>query len=224
MIIIHGENLFSSRKALQAHIDAFRDRGFDIEREDAKKLTLGSLDELLGTQNLFGSQRVIIIEGLHSLQTSKQKNALITAISKYEDDIILWEKRALTKPMLKKFGNAKVESFAISKKMFAWLETLGSGDQNKKHTILMDALEQEDEYLCFVMLARQIRLLIQVKETGTAPGAPFMVQKLVFQAKKFSLEQLLRIHQRLRDIDRAMKTSRLAGTLSQQLDLLTITG
>ncbi len=222
MIIIHGENLLESRKALQIHIDSFLTQNFTIERLDAKNLTQAILEETLGKQSLFATERVIIIEGLHSLQTSKQKNTLITMVSESSEEIILWEKRSLTKTMLKKFSRAKEQSFPISKKMFAWLDSLGSSDTRKKHQLLKETLDQEDEYLAFIMLIRQIRLLILVKETGSAPGAPFMVGKLSSQAKKFTLKELLNLHQILAQMDRAMKTSRLAGTLSLQLDLLTI--
>jgi len=76
--------------------------------------------------------------------------------------------------------------------------------------------------MCFVMLARQIRLLIKIKDGSIPPGPPFMIAKLKKQAQDFTLEKLLKIHDQLFMIDQAAKTSGSFFTLGQELDLLTV--
>jgi len=70
------------------------------------------------------------------------------------------------------------------------------------------------------MLARQTRMLIEVRESGTMTGAPWMVQKIKRQGQSFSLQQLLKIHHQLLEIDLHQKTSTNTLSLDQELDLL----
>jgi DNA polymerase-3 subunit delta len=79
------------------------------------------------------------------------------------------------------------------------------------------------------MIARQFRLLIQAKELlgeGQRPAAiakelgvpPFVADKLARQTHNFSLPQLEAVYHRLLEIDVAIKTGEMDGTLA--LDLL----
>ena len=79
------------------------------------------------------------------------------------------------------------------------------------------------------MIARQVRLLIQVREALAVTSdsqtiasqiriAPWQARNLVGQARRFALLDLERAHRRLLDADRAIKTGRLEGDAA--LDLL----
>lgn len=222
--ILHGENLVASREKLVELLESAKEKNFTIDRFDAKNLSRAELETKLVKQDLFGSKRLVVVEGLHSLPRSKQKKQLLELIQAAEIELILWEKRDLTKTMLKKFPQAEIHHFKLSNALFNWLDSLrGDGrqlqDQLKK---LHLALEREDAYLCFIMLARQLRLLIQLKEGNRPPGAPWMINKLEKQAETFTLSQLLKLHQELIKIDQAHKTSASQLTLAQELDLLLI--
>ncbi len=222
LIILHGENIIDSRNKLVELINDAKNKNKSIERLDAKKINPGILESKLVKQDLFGTEITIIIEELHSLPRSKQKNILVELIAKSEVNVILWEKRKLTATMLKKFPQAKTIEFKLSNSLFNWLDSLSGNKKNKKQqiTTLHQALKDEDPYLCLIMLARQTRMLIQVKESGTMAGSPWMVQKIKKQSQLFSLQQLLNIHRQLLNIDLHQKTSTNALNLDQELDLL----
>jgi len=228
MIIIHGENTVSSRKKLVEIIDNKKSAGQEIVRLEAKKLTEAILEESLGASDLFGTSKTIIIEGLHSLPTSKKKKNFIKLLSNPQTyEIVLWGKRSLTKTMLKKISgtnnNATVFEFKISKTLFTWLDMLGNkGNETKKLNLLHSAIKIDGEFFCFLMLIRQIRLLIEVKSGGKAKGAPFTVAKLNKQASNFSLDKLLEIYKKLLDIDTKQKTSSSLIDTTAMLDLLTL--
>ena len=131
-------------------------------------------------------------------------------------------KRALTATMLNKFPGARAEEFKTSSSLFKWLDLLGTDNTQQKLKYLQEAISSDGEYFCFLMLLRQIRMLIQAKDSGKVAGAPFVVNKVKAQARNFSLEQLLQIHQRLYTIDARQKTSRSPLTLFQELDLITL--
>lgn len=224
IIILHGENTIKSRDKLVELINQFKANNQSIIRLDAKKLDIPQLEENLLKNNLFGNEEIILIEELHSLPRSNKKNELINLIANSTKDILLWEKRSLTKTMLKKFPQAKVEEFKLSNSLFSWLDLFNPKTPIKKNLLALDqAINANGDYMCFVMLIRQISLLIYTKDGGQPAGAPFMISKLKKQAQGFSLNQLLKIHEKLFDLDERMKSSKNYLSLAQELDVLTTT-
>ncbi|MCA9370008.1 MAG: hypothetical protein H6774_04750 [Pseudomonadales bacterium] len=222
LTILHGEHIGNSRTKLQELIDQARKNNTTLERLEAKQLSVAELEQALGSTSLFGGNTLCIIEGLHSLPRSKKKTQLITMIAGADVPVVLWEKRALTNTMLKQFSTAKVEEFKLSKALFSWLDMIGQKPLPTTLAKYHEALSQEDEYFCFVMFIRQIRLLIQAKDGAKITGPPFMVAKITKQAAHFSKKQLLEIHGALSELDLAGKTSALVLPLSSELDLLQI--
>lgn len=230
MQILHGEHLVASRQKLVALLDAANEEGRAITRLDAARLQLQDLEAHLGSDDLFGTPKTLVIEELHSLPKSAKKNQLLELVStasKKSDspvELILWEKRELTPTMLKQFPSAIVTVSKISNAVFTWLDSLSPVPTSKpaQLKLLHTAIASEDAFMCLAMLTRQIRLLIQVKDGSPVAGAPFMVAKLRKQAQNIELPQLLKTHRRLLEIDLAAKTSTSSLTLDQHLDLLVL--
>ncbi len=223
MTILHGENTVKSRARLVELLQEKSEQGAAVERVEAKTLARAELETKLVKTDLFGTERVVVIEELHSLPKSQRKNELIELAATSNTDLILWEKRSLTKTMLKKFPQAEVEEFKLSNALFGWLDTLrGNGGQTQQLTALHQALAAEDAYLCLIMLARQVRLLIEIKDGSQPAGPPWMMKKMSHQADSFTMPQLLQLHSRLLEIDLAHKTSTNNLELDQELDLLII--
>lgn len=232
MILLHGEQLIKSRQRLAGLIDQARADNHQITRLTSKHLTPADLEQALGSSSLFTQPETIIIEELHSLPRSKRKTALIELVgaassraNKTNIDspkLILWEKRQLTPTMLKVFSQASIETFKASKLVFRFLEQL-RGDRKGSSELLQQlrqALDQDGEMFIFTMLARQIRMLIQVKDGGRPAGPPFVIQKLSSQARTFSLPKLLQLHGQLTKIDYEMKRSKSLLSVGQRLDLI----
>jgi DNA polymerase III delta subunit len=221
MTILHGENIIKSRERLVALITEAKRTGKEIERLAAKQISPAALETALQKTSLFGTEQMVIIEELHSLPRSARKNQLIEIVAKANVNVVLWEKRDLTPTMLKKFPKAQVEHFKLTNTIFAWLDAFSPKTAKRRYFELSQKAQATDgEQTCFAMLARQVRLLIQVKDGTTPAGHPFMVSKIKKQAHDFSLEQLLGIHAQLFTIDINAKTSSSFLTVGQELDLL----
>lgn len=226
MIILHGEQTVKSRDRLTELLQEAKDKGQDVVRLPAKEVTLASLEEAFASSSLFGTEKVLVFEELHSLPKSKKKDELLKAVAEAAQEhpdqpVIMWEKRALTATMLKPFKGATVEEFKLSQVIWKWLDSLSpAANKTKLLQDLQTIYSQDGAELCFAMLARQIRLLISAKDDGQLKGAPFMISKLRKQAAAFTLEKLLQLHRTLLEIDLAQKTSQSRLTLQQQLDLL----
>lgn len=222
-IILYGENVVKSRERLVILLEEAKRANKEIVRLTSAKLTPADLETALQKTSLFGTEQLVVIEELHSLPKSQRKNQLIKIVSQANVDVILWEKRELTKTMLKQFAQARTEQFRLTNTLFAWLDAFSPKVPKPKQLKLLQAAKlANDEQMCFVMLARQLRLLIQIKDGAVPPGAPFMIAKLKNQAKDFSLDQLLKLHDQLFLIDQAAKTSGSFLSLGQELDLLTV--
>lgn len=220
LIILHGENQLASRKALQQIIDESRAEGTEIVRLDARSLSVAQLENALQSQSLFATPKLVVVEELHSLPRSKRKDGLIELIKQADVvSVVLWEKRSLTKTMLKKFEGGKATEFKLSKALFKWLDVWGQ----PARTVLplqRTVFEQDGPQLALAMLARQVRLLLETK-AGLAPAAPpFALTRLKTQAQHFQLSELLALHKNLLELDVAEKTSANQLTLEQALDLL----
>lgn len=223
MIVIHGENIIQSRKKLVEIIEQSKNKNILVERVEAKALDLPTLETKLQKTDLFGHSRMLVIEKLHSLPRSKKKNQLIKMAAEAEGiDICLWEKRELSKTMLKKLEADKVYEFSLSNSLFNWLDALSPSQSTKSQQIQLfrQAVQANDIYMCFIMLARQVRLLIQAKDGGQIKGPYFVINKVKKQSGRFSLDQLLSLHSRLHQIDLEMKTSNNVVELDKRLELL----
>lgn len=223
MQILHGEDIEASRKTLQSILDSHRQEGRAIQRWQAKNATTETLRLALGSSSLFTQPRTVLIEELHSLPRSTRKNDLITLLSTAEapdTEILLWEKRTLTKAMQKKFGTAKITEFKLKKSLFEWLDSIVPTGSQKTTSLLRKTLESENEYLCFILLTRRVRNMLYSKGGKTPAGAPFMVRKVTSQARRFTLAELLRLHTELHHHDRDLKFGSTPLSTSQFLHLV----
>lgn len=225
MHILHGEHTIKSRNRLTELTQDARSKGQDVFRFSAKELTPALVEENLASSSLFGTEKIVVFEEVHSLPKSQKKDQLIKMLAAASDQpIILWEKRTLTPTMLKPFKNAKIEEFKLSSVLFRWLDSLGtSTNKTKQLQELHEIYVADGAEFCFAMLARQVRLLISAKDDGQLKGAPFIVSKLRKQAHGFTLEKLLSTHKQLLQFDLAHKQSQTRQTLEQELDLLIYT-
>lgn len=220
LVILHGDNTVASRTALQQHIAHARAKECEIRHLDAKTLTPAQLGDALGSQELFSTQTCVVIEDLFAQPKSQRKDALLGIVQASIQPIIIWEKKTLTITQLKPFSSANIQMFKTSSAMFSWLDALGTKDQAKMFTLFEKAIESDGIELCFAMLIRQVRLLLQIKTRVEIKLAPFAISKLSNQVKLFSEEQLLRLHEQLVHIDEKQKTSGSNLGLRGEMELM----
>lgn len=223
--ILHGDDSVKLQSHLRLLVTQASEKHIPITRLLAKDLSLSDLEIALGTQELFASEKLIIIEGLHSLPKSKRKEELLEKIkfqipnSNDQTHIICVENKTLTATQLKSFQTAKVMAFKLPVIVFQFIESIGIMGHMEAITRFHQVLEHQDAEFVFVMLIRQIRMLLAYIADGVYDGPPFGRSKIERQAKKFSLEQLLLLHKTLLDIDVRQKTSKTVLTLTQEIDL-----
>ncbi len=227
LTIIHGENLVKSREKLFQIKQATRAKNQQLTTLAAKKISSKILEQALFAKDLFGQEHCLIIEELHSLPRSKKRTAYLEQIIQASQflDIVLWEKKSLTKNNLKKITNAQVYYFPMSKALWQLLDQFSPQAKSKKRQLelLQEAIEQDSAEFCLVMISKRVSDLIAITVGANLSMHPFVKNKLNRQKKNFSLKQLLNLHQQLYQLDNKIKHSANLLDLASELDLLLIT-
>lgn len=225
--LFHGDNLVASRNTLNNFIKKEKSQGIvDIVRLNGEAIELVDLTQAMESRSLFGSNRLIIIENLLSRKPSKIKDALLDYLNttKTTASIFLWEKKAATATLIKKLpSSTRIQAFKISPKIFAFLDSLAPGNTKQMFLLMHECIKQENPEMVFYMLARRVSHLIIASDSGLE-GLNTMhnwqKQRLTAQAKKFTLPQLIKLHENLYNTDKGVKTGRNILPLASMLDLV----
>jgi DNA polymerase III delta subunit len=227
LTIVHGENLIKSRERLFQLKQLAQSNGQQLNTLLAKKISPQKLEESLLAKDLFGQEQCLIIEQLHSLPHSKKRSTYIESIQQASQflNIILWEKKSLSKNNLKKFPQAKVFSYPMGKALWQLVDQLNPKPSAKKGQLLLlqQAIEQDSAEFCLSMISKRVSDLIAIKVDAQVKIHPFVKNKLEKQKQNFSLRQLLNFHQKLYNLDHKLKHSHNLLSLASELDLLLIT-
>ena len=115
--------------------------------------------------------------------------------------------------------------------VFDFVDALSNGNGKSAQHLLHRLLESEEPFSVWGMIVRQFRYLIQAREILNARGNkddmaravqihPFVAEKAMQQANRYSMESLESIYHRLLKIDEEVKTSQL--TLELAMDMLVV--
>jgi len=221
MVIFHGENTALSRQRLNELLEKFKGEIIKIE---GKKLTLTELQQAVESQNIFGTDKLVIIFGLFSRKPSKEKEKLLNYCQKENPpNLIIWEEKKIDGRVLVKFREAKIEVFDLPKIIYKFLDSLSPF--NKKTSLLLfhRCLKKEVPERIFYFLCRRVEELIITADLGKKGIKHFpnwKQEKLLRQAKAFGLEKLINLYQKLLTIDYQQKTGNPPFSLISSLDLL----
>jgi len=222
--VFYGENHSLSRATLNEVIDLAKNKGKEILRLEGKSLSITDLALALESESLFKSDRLVVIENLFGLAKSIQKDELLKYLARNLDkEILIWEEKDLSPTILKSYSNGfNFKKFKLPAFIFNFLDQLAPDKKNANLNNYHQCLTHGDSQMIFLMLVRQIRLLILAfeGEKFLSSLAPWQRSKIIKQSKKFSLEKLKKIYKKLLEIDFQQKTSITPFDLASTLDLL----
>jgi len=221
LTLIHGENLTKSREKLWQIKTEAQAKGQKIETLLAKKIKPSDLEIALAASDLFGQERLLVIEELHSLAHSKKRTGYMNAINQASEHlaIVLWDKKLLSASNLKKYPQAQEFKFKMGKALWKLVDELSPKNKPAQLKTLHRAIEEDSAHFCLSMITKRIRELLAFSEGAVAGIHPFVKRKLARQVKNFSQPQLFRLHQKLYELDAQIKQSQNLLPLEAQLDL-----
>jgi len=221
-LIIHGDNIQASRFLLTQTILDFK--ASELIFLSGPQLTQTNLVQACESNSMFFISRLVVIEQVFSGPKSNEKKQIIDKLSQYQSDfpinLIIWENKALTKTMLKPFINWDNKSFAISKSLFQFLDSV---QPNSKllFSLFESCKKTEPIQLLFYMFHRRISSLIHAYyKTGSFfKSSPWQQSKLLGQAGKFTIEKLVDIYKYLLQIEINQKTGKSPVCLETEFSL-----
>lgn len=219
--IVHGENRVESRKKLSEIIREAKSKGWEVTRIDGTSLTKGELLTHARSQTLLSTGQLLVIENFFK----NNKKAAEDVLQIPQDDtivLVFWEGKQLTPAAVKKLQSKfTVQEFKIPVAVFKFLDSLAPNNARASLKLLAEAKNRDEAEFLLIMMARQVRLLIWAKEdVDTLKVPPWMKHNLTRQAEKFTSSELRALHNKLLELDRDNKHSRLPENLDASLELL----
>lgn len=226
--ILHGENRVESRKKLSEIVREAKSKGWEVVRIDGTSLTKGELLTHARSQTLLSTGQLLVIENYFRNKqslSSNNKKAAEEVLEIPQDDaitLVFWEGKALTPATVKKLQSKfTVQEFKIPVAVFKFLDSLAPNNTKASLQLLQQAKNRDEAEFLLIMMARQVRLLIWAKEDpDTLKLPPWMKNNLTRQAEKFTSSELRTLHNKLLELDRDNKHSRLPENLDASLELL----
>lgn len=220
IIVFCGSDIVSSRIAFKDYLQSLKINDFEVIYCRGKDLTKETLSLNFEALSLFGKKRVLAIENFFS-GTKSQDDLIKHLLSLKEKDVVFWETKEFSANQQNPFPGIIFKKFTLPEVVFKFLESLQPGKPGENLAYFFEARQATDINFLFLMLVRQIRLLILAKEPECLGKiAPWQKKRLLAQTKMFSQEKLIDIYKKLFLIDFEQKTSSSPFNLGSSLDLL----
>lgn len=221
LVILHGDDTAASR----AYFITTKKKSTAPITLEADQVTLTDLTQILTSGGLFGEEKDVFIE---NLLTKRKKSAELGAIlallnENTSANVYLWEGKELEKKTIAQLKNAKPQLFKLPQSLFQFLDSI-KPDNPGSLKLFHQTLETVAPEMIFVMLIRQLRLLLAIIDKTSEPieeikrMAPWQAEKLSKQAKLFTIQDLKKNYLMLYDIDLAQKTGKLPRDLTAAID------
>lgn len=219
--IFHGEHVQASRNAFNQLTDAWREEGYVIRSAPPEGLTLTDAEVLLGLSGLFAEKEAVVFESVLSGPDSPLKQRVLELVSQCVFPVVFWESKKLGVTVLKSLPTGiDSREFTINKKIWGWLDSIRAGNGIRCAELFREAARQDGVEFCFMMFIAHVRKMLMIKDGCPPKQSPFAAKKLTTQTDSFSWEKLLTLQAWCLKTDVGLKSSSIALSLEDELDLL----
>lgn len=220
-LLLHGDNIVESRDHL---LFLKKKHTGEVIALSGKTLEIDMLIQATQSASLFSENKLIIIENLFSKLSKVNLDKILNFLdkNKFDFEIILWEGKALGKRDTNKIKSFILKQFDIPKLLFKFVESINPLNKQKSLELLYKVRKNASDDFIFLMVVRQIRLLIMAKNLCLDKMPGWMIHKFKSQADCFSQENLVKLYRKLLLIDIGQKTGSY-NSIGSELDLLIAT-
>lgn len=219
IILLHGDHTVKSRDRLYKFITVAKKRGLEIIKTEEIDQ---SLVEILPSQNLFGTEKLVIVEDLNKV-SNKDKDWIESKRKILETNLVFYSNSLLSATAIKKLPKPdKIEEYKLPKEIWSFLDSFFPGNVRNSLKLFDSVVENEPEEFVFAVLAKQVRDMYWAKkDMNGMPYPAWRSRKLRTQANKFDEQKLLEIYSELADLDIKSKTSK--ADMKDSLEYLIVT-
>jgi len=217
IILIHGDHSLKSYERLQTLINVAKERDWEIVKIDPENKM--SLPEKFTTANLFGRERLYVLEKLPKIR-KKDLEWLKKNIKRISGTIIIYHGSPISKSLTKLIPPVtKTEEYKLPKLIFKFLESFWPGNSKNSISLLHDIIKDDSPEFVFNLLSRHLRDLYWAtldKESLSYPS--WRIGKLTQQAKHFPEGKIKELISAFAKIDVDVKTSK--ANVADSLDFI----
>ena len=220
--IIHGENIVTSRNFLNSLIGQARRKEEPIIRINKDNPQIDNLVNIL-EPGLFTQKKLIIVDRFQKFSPQDQEDIAKTVNQvSPQNHLIIWANKKLLIKTLKLFPKKKDHLFKASSQVFKFLDSLSPSNRINSLKLLNQTLRQDNIGLVFHLLIIRTEDLIIIKtdHQDQLKIALWQKNRLIAQAKDFSLPVLKNLLEQLILLDYQNKRGRLFYSLEFGLELL----
>lgn len=221
LTIICGEDIISSRNYYLSRKKDYAVKGYEIRDVKAEEIA-AMADWMSQAPSLFAEKRVFFAQHLnkHVRKDNKVLIEHLKSIERMKDvDFVTWESVSLWELKISKLG--KIKEFKPHESIFKLMDSLYPGNRMTFLTLLDKLSQNLDENFTFLMLTRQVRNLILVKEGQTPPRIQsWQMYKLQSQARHWKIENLINFYESLFKIEVGLKTGTTPFSSKDSLEIL----
>jgi hypothetical protein len=219
--IFHGDDQVGSRKHLNILTAQLKEKGILIQSLAGKKITPAELEIAVATSNLF-QKEAVLVEYLFSRPRSKDQKTCLAYLAGYQGDkdLILWDKKELTKTQLKLFPKAIIKLSKTPVLLWRLIDSFLPDSRDSFLTLMHETAQESDEGFIFIMLARRVSDLIIAKSGDTSKLQAWTRSRIIGQAQTWDEATLIEIHSELTKHDHALKTGGSKLSYLESLDMI----
>lgn len=221
--VICGENTIAARKFILEKKLELKNKGLRILIMPSSPFP--QLKNLLfQPKTLFMEKTVYFADNLLKNNYSRHRKDIRQLIEHFvlskEEDLFLWEE-GRGKRELPKIKGLVIKEFKITASIFKLQDALVPNNKNEVINLLHQVVSVSDESFIFIMTVRRIRNLL-ITRSGGEPPVKFSWQagKIKYQAKKWSLKELILFYGGLERIEKRYKTGQSPYSLTELLEIL----
>ena len=219
--IFHGDDQAGSRQHLHALTSELKAKDILVQSLAGKKITPAELEIAVATSNLF-QKEAVLVEYLFSRPRGKDQKTCLAYLAGYQGDkdLILWDKKELTKTQLKLFPKAITKLSKTPVLLWRLIDSFLPDSRDSFLTLMHETAQESDEGVIFIMLARRGSDLIIAKSGDTTKLQAWTRARVIAQARNWDESTLLQIHSELTKHDHALKTGRTKLSYLEALDMI----
>lgn len=219
--IFHGDDQATSRKHLHTLTAKLKSEDILVSIIDAKSITPAELEIAVATNNLF-QKEALVVESLFSRPKSKDQKTCLEYLANYsgQKDLLLWDKKELTKTQLKLFPKASIKLAKVPVLIWKLIDLFTPNSPENFLSLLHETARESDEGFIFIMLARRASDLIIAKSGDTNKLSPWTRSRIISQATAWDEAVLIKIHHALTNHDQALKSGNTKLSYLEALDMI----
>lgn len=218
--LLHGNHTSLSRHQLATLKLQAQARGVEVISLNLDSTQPEDIEQTLTSKSLFGSSRLTIIEASrrHFSRHGPSSQLQLSLDLARSSQVIFYFPFPLSPHQLQLFSSYDCQLFKISPLVFQFLNHFDAANFKQMLLSFNQACHQNQPEFVFYLLIKHLQAIISPTKTNSLP--PWAKKRCQPLLERLGINNLIRLHQQLVNLDFQLKSGRLVSTLESELAFL----